>query len=147
MLPVMSTGKICLKPRRKCKHSARNTVTHLHRRKRMPNSVISPSFSRVPREDFYGIATWYSKDYDGITMGFQQVMWSFGGSYGDPKNYKVRGYLNSKDTIKALKFYTDLLRFAPPNAPNYYWPETLIAYNTGEVAMAMKLFCLFSCVP
>ena len=103
---------------------------------------IAEFFTR-PREDFYGIATWYSKDYDGITMGFQQVMWSFGGSYGDPKNYKVRGYLNSKETIRALEFYTDLLRFAPPNAANYYWPETLNAYCSGEVAMAMNYFAFF----
>ena len=36
-----------------------------------------------------GIAMWLGKDYDSVTMGFQQVMWSFGGSYGDENTYKV----------------------------------------------------------
>ena len=85
---------------------------------------IAEFFTR-PDQDLYGIATWYSKEYDGITMGFQQVMWSYGGSYGDADTYKVNGHLNSGDAAKALEFYTDLLQFAPPDAPNYYWAETL----------------------
>ncbi len=103
---------------------------------------IAEFFTR-PEQDLYGIATWYSKQYDGITMGFQQVMWSFGGSYGDPKDFKVKGHINSDDAIKALDFYTDLLKFAPPDAPNYYWQETLNAYISGKVAMGMNYFAFF----
>ena len=103
---------------------------------------IAEFFTR-PDDDLYGIATWYSKEYDGITMGFQQVMWSFGGTYGDAETYKVAGHLNSEDAAKALEFYTDLLQFAPPDAPNYYWSETLNAYNSGKVAMAMNYFAFF----
>ncbi len=103
---------------------------------------VAEFFTR-PEEDFYGIATWYSKEYDGITMGFQQVMWSFGGTYGDAENYKVDGYINTEDAVKALEYYTDLLKFAPPDAPNYYWQETLNAYTSGKVAMAMNYFAFF----
>ena len=103
---------------------------------------IAEFFTR-PDDDLYGIATWYSKEYDGITMGFQQVMWSFGGTYGDAESYKVAGHLNSEDAAKALEFYTDLLQFSPPDAPNYYWAETLNAYNSGKVAMAMNYFAFF----
>lgn len=103
---------------------------------------IAEFFTR-PEKDLYGIATWYSKEYDGITMGFQQVMWSFGGTYGDAENYKVAGHLNTEDAVKALEFYTDLLRFAPPDGPNYYWQETLNAYISGKVAMAMNYFAFF----
>lgn len=99
---------------------------------------IAEFFTRPP--NLYGIATYFSKEYDSITMGFQQVMWSFGGSYGDPKTYKVDGYLNSEDSVKALEYYKDLIKFAPPDAPNYYWQETLEAYNAGKVAMAMDYF-------
>lgn len=99
---------------------------------------IAEFFTRPP--NLYGIATYFSKEYDSITMGFQQVMWSFGGSYGDPKTYKVDGYLNSEDSVKALEYYKDLIKFAPPDAPNYYWQETLEAYNAGKVAMAMNYF-------
>ena len=103
---------------------------------------IAEFFTR-PEQDLYGIATWYSKEYDGITMGFQQVMWSFGGTYGDAENYKVDGYINTEDAAKALDFYTGLLKFSPPDAPNYYWAETLNAYTSGKVAMAMNYFAFF----
>ena len=99
---------------------------------------IAEFFTRPP--DLYGIATYFSKEYDGITMGFQQVMWSYGGSYGDPKTYKVDGYINSADSLKALEYYKELVKYSPPDAPNYYWPETLAAYNAGKVAMAMDYF-------
>jgi len=100
---------------------------------------IAEFFTR-PDQNLYGIATYFSKEYDGITMGFQQVMWSFGGSYGDPKTYKVDGYLNSEDSVKALEYYKGLVAFSPPDAPNYYWQETLEAYKSGKVAMAMDYF-------
>ena len=103
---------------------------------------IAEFFTR-PDDDLYGIATWYSKVSDGITMGFQQVMWSFGASYGDTETYKVDGYINSEDAVKALEFYKDLLKFAPPDAPNYYWQQTSNAYLSGKVAMAMNFFAFF----
>ncbi len=103
---------------------------------------IAEFFTR-PDDDLFGLATWYSKSYDGITMGFQQVMWSFGASYGDPDTKKVDGYINSEDAVKALEFYKGLLEFAPKDAPNYYWPETAAAYNAGKVAMAMNYFAFF----
>ena len=101
---------------------------------------IAEFFTR-PDDDLYGIATWYSKLSDGITMGFQQVMWSFGASYGDPETKKVDGYINTE--VKALDYYKDLLKFAPPDAPNYYWQETSNAYLSGKVAMAMNFFAFF----
>ena len=99
---------------------------------------IAEFFTRPP--DLYGIATYFSKQYDGITMGFQQVMWSYGGSYGDPKTYKVKGHINNPDSVKALEYYKELIAYSPPDAPNYYWAETLEAYNSGKVAMAMDYF-------
>lgn len=103
---------------------------------------VAEFFTR-PEQNLYGIATYYSKGGDGITMGFQQVMWSFGGSYGDPETYEVDGYLNSEDSLKALEYYKDLIRFSPPDAPNYYWQETLKAYTSGQVAMAMDYYAFF----
>jgi multiple sugar transport system substrate-binding protein len=77
-------------------------------------------------------------------MGFQQVMWSFGGSYGDAKTYKVNGYINSEDAVKALAYYKALKAFSPPDSPNYYWAESLDAYKAGKVAMAMNYFAFFA---
>ena len=102
---------------------------------------IAEFFTRPP--NLYGVAPWYSKEYDGITMGFQQVMWSYGGSYGDPETYKVEGHINSDDVVQALEYYKSLREFSPPDAPNYYWAETLDAFKAGKVAMAMDYFAFF----
>lgn len=102
---------------------------------------IAEFFTRPP--ELYGIAPWFSKEYDSVTMGFQQVMWSFGGSYGDTNTYKVDGYINNADAVKALEYYKGLKAFSPPDAPNYYWAETLDAYKSGKVAMAMDYFAFF----
>ena len=102
---------------------------------------IAEFFTRPP--NLYGVAPWYSKEYDGITMGFQQVMWSYGGSYGDPETYKVDGHINSEDVVKALEYYKSLKEFSPPDSPNYYWAETLDAFKAGKVAMAMDYFAFF----
>jgi multiple sugar transport system substrate-binding protein len=102
---------------------------------------IAEFFTR-PQADppIYGIAMWLGKDYDSVTMGFQQVMWSFGGSYGDEETHKVEGILNSEAGVKALEFYVDLARFTPPGSENYYWNECLTAFQQGKVAMAMDYF-------
>ncbi len=103
---------------------------------------IAEFFTR-PDQDLYGIATWYSKEGDGITMGFQQVMWSYGASYGDPETFKVDGYINSDEAVEALEYYKKLLDFAPSEAPNFYWQETNNAYLAGKVAMAMNFYAFF----
>ena len=103
---------------------------------------IAAFFTR-PEQDLYGLAAWFSKTYDGVTMGFQQVMWSYGGSYGDPTTHRVKGYLNSPESVEALKFYKELFQYAPKNAADYYWQECLDAFKTGKVAMAMDYFAFF----
>jgi multiple sugar transport system substrate-binding protein len=99
---------------------------------------IAEFFTRPP--DLYGIAPWYAKVADGITMGFQQIMWSFGGSYGDPQTYKVEGMLNSEAGIKALEYYKDLKQFAPEGSVEYYWEQPLDAFRKGLVALMMNYF-------
>jgi multiple sugar transport system substrate-binding protein len=105
---------------------------------------IAEFFTR-PKADppLYGIAMWLGKDYDSITMGFQQVMWCFGGSYGDEKTYKVEGILNSDAGVKALEYYIALSKFAPPGSENYYWTECLTAFQQGTVATAMDYYAFF----
>jgi len=102
---------------------------------------IAEFFTRPEAEPpLYGIAMWLGKDYDSVTMGFQQVMWSFGGSYGDEETYKVEGILNSDVGVEALEFYMALSKFTPPGSENYYWNECLTAFQRKRVAMAMDYF-------
>jgi multiple sugar transport system substrate-binding protein len=102
---------------------------------------IAEFFTR-PDQKLCGLAVFTDDgQYDAITMGFQQVMWAWGGSYCD-NEFKVEGVLNSKAGVEALQFYKDLLKFAPPEAIHNYHPQCLKAFMGGEVAMAMNYFAL-----
>lgn len=103
---------------------------------------LAEFFTR-PDQGLYGVALYYGKDYDGVTMGFQQVLWSFGGELYDPKTLQVEGVLNSEVGVKALEFYVGLRPFTPPGSENYYWNECLVAFQQGKVAMAMDYFAFF----
>jgi len=105
---------------------------------------IAEFFTRPNAEPpLYGVALWLAKDYDAVTMGFQQILWSYGGSLGDEQTYKVQGILNSPTGIEALQYYVDLAKFTPPGSENYYWNESLTALQQGKVAMGMDFFAFF----
>ncbi len=104
---------------------------------------VAKFFTR-PERRLYGVAVYTGKQYDGVTMGFQQVMWSFGGDYGDPKTFRVEGYINGPDSVRALEFYVRLAKECmPPGSQNYYWSECLDAFKRGLVAMTMDYFAFF----
>ena len=95
-------------------------------------------FFTQPDKKLYGAALFYSKEYDGATMGFDQVLWSYGGKLSDGQ--KVEGVINSPEAIKALQFYVDLKKFTPPGSENYYFSECLRDFQEGKVAMAQNWF-------
>ncbi len=66
-----------------------------------------------PHEGFYGLAVITENQYDGITMGFENVLFAWGAEWGTP-DYHVRGILNSPEGIEALEFYKSLYNFCPP---------------------------------
>jgi multiple sugar transport system substrate-binding protein len=97
-------------------------------------------FFTQPDKQQFGAALFYSKEYDGATMGFDQVLWAFGGQLSDPTGKKVEGVLNSPVGVKALQFYVDLKKFTPPGSENYYFSECLRDFQQGKVAMAQSWF-------
>ncbi|HYG76935.1 MAG TPA: extracellular solute-binding protein [Planctomycetota bacterium] len=99
-------------------------------------------FFHRPDKSMYGAALFTdSGQYDAITMGFMQVMWSWGGKFCDP-NFNVEGVLNSKEGVEALQFYTDLAKFTPPNGGAFYHDQCHAAFTEGKVAMTMSFFAL-----
>lgn len=103
---------------------------------------IAEFFTR-PDKNLYGLAIYTQKDYDAITMGFQNVMFSYGADWGDPATYKVDGVLNSKEGVAALEFYKELYKFVPPGSSNDFFQEVNNKFTSGQVAMGMNYFAFF----
>jgi multiple sugar transport system substrate-binding protein len=102
---------------------------------------IAEFFTR-PDQNLYGVAIYTQVDYDAITMGFENVFFSYGADWKDANN-NVLGVVNSENAIKALELYKQLYSFAPPGLNNAFFAETNDAYINGQVAMAMNYFAFF----
>jgi multiple sugar transport system substrate-binding protein len=103
---------------------------------------IAEFFTR-PDQNLYGVSVYTQKDYDALTMGFENVLFSWGADWGDYSTYKVDGILNSKEGVEALEFYKQLYKFMPPGSGNVFWQESVDQFTSGQVAMAMNFFAFF----
>src|SRR6185503_4002509 len=103
---------------------------------------IAEFFTR-PDKNQYGVSVYTQKDYDALTMGFENVLFSWGGDWGDYATYKVDGILNTPKNAEALDFYKELYKFMPPGSGNVFWQESVDQFTSGQVAMAMNFFAFF----
>jgi multiple sugar transport system substrate-binding protein len=103
---------------------------------------IAKFFTR-PDQGLYGLAIYSQKDYDAITMGVENTMFSWGGDwFGD--GYQVLGVTNSPENVEALQFYRDLYDCCQgPGLSNAFFAETNDAMIGGQVAMSMNYFAFF----
>ena len=97
-------------------------------------------FFTMPDKKLFGAALYYAREYDGVTMGFDQVLWSYGGKLSDESGKQIVGVLNSPEGVKALEFYASLKKYTPPGSENFYFAECLRAFQEGQVAMAQSWF-------
>ena len=98
---------------------------------------VAEFFTR-PDKGLYGAALFFSKEYDGATMGFDQILWSYGGKLSEGN--KAQGVINSPTALKALQFYVDLKKYTPPGSENDYFSQCLTHFQEGKVAMAENWF-------
>ncbi len=103
---------------------------------------VAEFFTR-PDEGKYGCALLTGRGYDSIVMGFQQVMWSYGGSWGDAETFEVAGHVNNENAVQALDFYKSLVQYAPPGGSNMDYGKVLEAYSNGSAAMMMDYYAFF----
>lgn len=99
---------------------------------------IAEFFTR-PDDNLYGMGVYTQIDYDAITMGFEAVLFSWGGDWKDDAN-NVLGFTNSPEAIEALEFYQELYTFAPPGTSNAFFQEMNDLFISGQVAMIMNYF-------
>lgn len=102
---------------------------------------VAEFFTR-PAKRLYGAALLTGRGYDQLTMGFQQVMWSFGGGYVNEKS-EVKGVLNSPESAAALEFFKSLLAFTPRGGANFDYSDCLDSFNNGLAAMSMNYFAFY----
>jgi multiple sugar transport system substrate-binding protein len=104
---------------------------------------IAKFFTR-PDEGLYGAAIYTQKDYDAATMGYENVMFSYGARWQDPETNEVLGVVNSPEAVAALEYYRELYQCcSPPGLSNAFFQETNDAFISGQVAMAMNYFAFF----
>ena len=97
-------------------------------------------FFHHPDQQRYGCALLTGREYDSIVMGFQPFLWSWGGSWGDPATFAVKGHLNTRQAAEALQFLKDLLQYTPPGGSNSDYFVNLEAFSNGSTAMVLDYF-------
>ncbi|HUW15395.1 MAG TPA: extracellular solute-binding protein [Anaerolineae bacterium] len=98
---------------------------------------LSEFFYR-PDDNLYGAAVYTQKDYDAITMGFQNAQFTYGCEWNE--NFKVDGVLNTPVCVEALEAYKALYDSGPPGNVNSFFPEMNDYFINGQVVFAMNYF-------
>ena len=104
--------------------------------------TIAEFFTRPAKKQYVDVLV-TGRGYDDIVMGFEQVLYAFGGSWGDAKTMKVKGALDSADAVKALDFFKGLLKFAPPGGSKLGYGDALEPFVNNSSAMLMNYFAFF----
>jgi len=104
--------------------------------------VVAEFFTR-PDKKRYGDVLITGRGYDDIVMGFEQVLYAFGGAWSAPKTLKVQGTLDSPDAVRALDFFKSLLKYSPPGGSKLGYGEALEPFVNDSTAMLMNYFAFF----
>lgn len=100
-------------------------------------------FFHRPDEGRYGIAIYTDNSYDGLIMGVESTLFSYGAELGDYSTYQVEGIINSDKAVASLEMYRDLYQFTPPNWGKTFFQEDNQAITEGLAAMSMNFFAFF----
>jgi multiple sugar transport system substrate-binding protein len=93
----------------------------------------------------YGVSIFTERGSEGITMGATGALYAWGFKYENtPGSYDMEGAVNSPEAVEALEFYKELYDCCtPPGYDNAYMEQSLDAFKSGQVAMAMNWFAFF----
>ena len=103
---------------------------------------IARFFTRKDK-GLYGVGIYTQKDYDAITMGVENTMFSWGAKWQNEKN-EVMGIVNSKKAVESVQMYRDLYANCQvPGLSNAFFTETNDALIGGKAVMIMNYFAFF----
>jgi len=93
----------------------------------------------------YGASIFTERGSEGITMGATGALYAWGFKYENtPGKYDMEGAVNSPAAVEGLEFYKELYKTGtPPGYDNAYMEQSLDAFKSGQVAMAMNWFAFF----
>jgi multiple sugar transport system substrate-binding protein len=101
---------------------------------------ISEFFYRPDADPpMYGAAVYTQKDYDAITMGFENALFTYGCDWHDA-NWVVEGVLNAPHCVESLEAYKKLYDSGPPGNTNSFYAEMNDYYINGKAVMAINYF-------
>ena len=104
---------------------------------------IANFFTR-PDEGLYGVAIYGSNEYDSLTMGVQNTMFTYGGRWQNPDTNEVMGYTNSPESIAGVQMYKDLWDCCqPPGMAAAFFNEVNDQMINGTSVMGMNYFAFF----
>jgi multiple sugar transport system substrate-binding protein len=103
---------------------------------------IAEFFTR-PNDKRYGVSWLTGRGYDALTMGFEQVLYAFGGSWGDEKTFQVKGHVNNDGAVAGLEYLQAMLKFAPPGGENLDYGQCLDPFKNGSAAMLVNYFAFY----
>ncbi len=100
---------------------------------------------QIDGKEVYGVSIFTERGSEGITMGATSALYPFGFKYENtPGKYDMEGAVNSADAVAGLEMYKALYDCCtPPGYDNAYMEQSLDAFKSGQVAMAMNWFAFF----
>jgi multiple sugar transport system substrate-binding protein len=103
---------------------------------------VAEFFTR-PADKRYGVSWLTGRGYDALTMGFEQVLYAFGGSWGDEKTFQVKGHINNDGAVAGLEYFKSMMPFAPPGGANLDYGQCLEPFHNGSTAMLVNYFAFY----
>ena len=100
-------------------------------------------FFQRPAENRYGCAFPTGRAYDSLTMGVQNLLWSFGGKWHADDSFEVEGHLNTPETAAAIDFFRELVALGPNGASQLDYGMANEAFMNGSTAMLCNYFAFF----
>jgi multiple sugar transport system substrate-binding protein len=100
-------------------------------------------FFHRPDQNRYGAAIYTDNSYDGLVMGVENALFSYGANLGDYETHQVEGILNSSEAVAALEAYRKLYGFTPPGWSKSFFVENNQAITESLAAMSMNYFAFF----
>lgn len=100
-------------------------------------------FFQRPDQKRFGCAIPSDRNYDGLTMGVQNLLWAFGGKWKAEDSNRVVGHLDTPATADAIEFFKTLMKLGPNGCERLDYGQVLESFTNGSTAMLLNYFAFF----